>query len=441
MNYGEALQYIHSVSWLGSRPGLSRISELCRRLSDPERGLRFIHVAGTNGKGSVSAELAEILTSAGYRTGLFTSPYIVDFRERIRIGNEMISEEDLAEITDCVKRAADDMSDPPTEFELITAVAFEYFKRQGCDFVILEAGLGGRLDSTNVIKSPLLSVITGIALDHTAVLGPTVADIAREKSGIIKPSCPIVLGDVPEKARQVVRCRAVECASRLAEVDLRRIAVRGVSLCGTDITFAPSGERYDAGGDYRLALLGEYQTANAATVLTAVEELRREGVAIPQEAVHVGLASTVWHARLEIIARDPTVIYDGAHNPQGMNAAVRSIGNLFPDVHPIVLIGVMRDKDYGAMADILAPLALSVHTVTPDNPRAMSASELATEFRCRGIPTVSHDTVASGVRAAMSEAWAKSVPLAVMGSLYMYADVSAEVRKTECILHDGGVAE
>ena len=156
MNYGEALQYIHSVSWLGSRPGLSRISELCRRLSDPERGLRFIHVAGTNGKGSVSAELAEILTSAGYRTGLFTSPYIVDFRERIRIGNEMISEEDLAEITDCVKCAADDMSDPPTEFELITAVAFEYFKRRGCDFVILEAGLGGRLDSTNVIESPLL---------------------------------------------------------------------------------------------------------------------------------------------------------------------------------------------------------------------------------------------------------------------------------------------
>ena len=204
MTYKEALEYIHSVTWMGSRPGLSRITELCEKMNNPQNSLRFVHVAGTNGKGSFSCMLSEILREAGYRVGLFTSPFIKEFNERIRINGENIADEDLAEVTEYVRGFADTMADLPTEFELITAIALEYFRRQNCDIVVLEVGMGGRLDSTNVIRTPVLSVITEISLDHTGMLGDTVEAIAAEKAGIIKAGVPVMFSGTDERARAVV---------------------------------------------------------------------------------------------------------------------------------------------------------------------------------------------------------------------------------------------
>ena len=205
MNYPESLEYIHSINWCFCKPGLERIRELCERLGNPQRELKFVHVAGTNGKGSSCAMLESVLRAAGYKTGLYTSPYITVFNERMRINGENISDEELAEITTFIRPIADAMKDKPTEFELITAVAFEYFKRNGCDVVVLEAGMGGRLDSTNIIESSLLSIITGIALDHTAFLGDTVEKIAGEKAGIIKSGCPVLFGGDDDSARSVIK--------------------------------------------------------------------------------------------------------------------------------------------------------------------------------------------------------------------------------------------
>ena len=215
MTYEEALQYIHAVSWKGSVPGLERITELMQRLGNPEQGLKFIHIVGTNGKGSTAAMLASVLTCAGYRTGLFTSPYVVDFRERMQLDGEMISREELAEQTEAVKPFADAMADPPTEFELITGIALRWFARKGAQIVVLEAGMGGELDATNVIPAPEAAVFTNIGLDHTEYLGNTVEAIARTKAGILKPGCAAALyPNVPEV------CAVLEALCREKQIPL-----------------------------------------------------------------------------------------------------------------------------------------------------------------------------------------------------------------------------
>ena len=223
MNYEECLEYIHGVNWCFCKPGLERIGELCARLGDPQKQLKFIHVAGTNGKGSFSSMLSSILVEQGYKVGLYTSPYIKVFNERMRINGENISNEELIELTELVRPIAEGMIDRPTEFELITALAFEYFRRNGCDVVVLEAGMGGRLDSTNIIDDSLLSVITGIALDHTAFLGDSVPKIAAEKAGVIKKGCPVLYGGTDEEAWAVIKDKAEQMGSPISRVDYSRI--------------------------------------------------------------------------------------------------------------------------------------------------------------------------------------------------------------------------
>ena len=271
LNYQEALEYIHGISWTFCKPGLERISELCTRLGHPERELKFIHIAGTNGKGSTSAMLDSVLRAAGYKTGLYTSPYIRTFNERMRVGGENISESELAEITSYVRPLADAMTDKPTEFELITAIALEYFRRAKCDVVIFEAGMGGRLDSTNVIEHSLLSIITGIALDHVAFLGDTVEKIAAEKAGIIKEGCPVLFGGEDESAYRVIAARAAEMKSKMHRVDRSKLALKQSTLEGTLFDF---GEHTDM----RISLLGSYQPLNASTVLSALDILRERGM-------------------------------------------------------------------------------------------------------------------------------------------------------------------
>ena len=419
MTYSEALAYIHSVSWKGSRPGLSRILELCRRLGDPQRRLRFVHVAGTNGKGSFCRMLSGILSAAGYRTGLFTSPFVKSFNERIMVDNAEISDADLARDTETVRACADAMEDKPTEFELITAIGFVYFKRMQCDVVVLECGMGGRLDSTNVIENPLLSVITGIDFDHTAYLGNTVEAIAAEKAGIIKSGRPCLWGGSDDSASRVIATVAAEKGSPFHTVDRSRLCVRKMTLDGTAFDFGNFT-------DLHLSLLGTYQPRNAATVLTAVELLQNEGLNIPEAAIRKGLANAVWHARFELLRKnDPVILYDGGHNPQGVRAAAESIRAYFPNQKVNILSGVMADKDYDAMISSLAPLSARVFTVTPENPRSLSAADLAAHFAAHGISAQAFGSVKDALDAAIADSRENGRPLVCLGSLYLYAELTS----------------
>jgi len=416
MNYVETLEYIHSVNWCFCKPGLARISELCNALGNPERELRFIHVAGTNGKGSFCSMMSSILMAQGYKVGLYTSPYVTVFNERMRINGENISNEELIELTEKIRPIADSMLDKPTEFELITAIAFEYFRRNKCDIVVLEAGMGGRLDSTNVIESSLLSVITGIALDHTAYLGDTVEKIAAEKAGIIKPRCPVIFGGEDTAAEKVIKCKANQLSSDFYKVDYSDLKVRSITLDGTLLDFR-SWISVD------LALLGSYQPKNAALVLTAVEVLRENGVVISDDAVFDGLKGARWGARFELLSKDPIIIFDGAHNPQGIAAAVDSIKTYFGDNKVYLLTGVLKDKDYECIAHDLFSIASKAFTLTPDSPRALDSNEYAKVLMRAGIDAIAFDSIMEAFTTAKNEAAEAGIPLVCLGSLYVYSSL------------------
>lgn len=418
MNYKEALEYIHSINWTFCKPGLERIRTLCERLGNPQNKVKFIHVAGTNGKGSVCAMLSTILLKAGYRTGLYTSPYIKHFNERMMIDGQMISDKELTELTEYIRPIADEMEDKPTEFELITALAFEYFARHSCDLVVLECGLGGRLDSTNIIEDPALSIITGVALDHTAILGDTVEKIAGEKAGIIKTGCPVLFGNNSreEDALDVIVHASSKHNAPLVVTDERMLCNIRYTVDGTFFDF---GE----GKDYALRLLGVYQPYNAATVLTAVGILRQNGYVISEDAVREGLRTVYWPARFERLSDTPVVIYDGGHNPQGIAAAKQSIEAYFGNEKILLLTGLMGDKDYTLMVNELAPLTEAVYTVTPNNPRSLPAEELAKVYQDAGASASAFDAVADAVNTAMTDALLKKRPLFILGSLYLYCEV------------------
>lgn len=416
MTYTEALDYIHSISWTFCKPGLERIGVLCEKLGNPQNALKFIHVAGTNGKGSFCAMMDSILRQSGLRVGLYTSPYIRFFNERMCVDGQPISDGELAQITAYVRPIADAMTDKPTEFELITAIAFEYFKRHACDVVILEAGMGGRLDSTNIIRRPLLSVITGIALDHTAFLGDTVEKIALEKAGIIKDHSPILYGGEDASAGEVIRSVAEEKGSDFSAVDYETLTNVRATLDGT---FFDLAERKNL----RIRLLGMYQPRNAAVVIRAVELLRQGGMPVSEEALRAGLASAEWHARFEVLSREPLMIFDGAHNPQGIRSAVESIRAYFPHQKVYLLTGVLRDKDYTAIAKDLAQVASRAFTLTPNSPRALSSSEYAETLRSAGMDAESFASLEEALSAALEAAGTDGVPLLCLGSLYVYADL------------------
>lgn len=422
MNYKEALEYIHGVSWTFCKPGLERISALCAALGNPQDSLRFVHVAGTNGKGSFCSMLDSVLRAAGYKVGLYTSPYIVEFNERMRVGGENIPDDTLAEITEYVKPIADAMTDKPTEFELITAVAFEYFKREGCDVVILEAGMGGRLDSTNVITTPDLSVITGIALDHTAFLGDTVEKIAAEKAGIIKRGVPVLFGGEDEAAEAVISTVAKEKNSPYYRPDYTAIEGLASTLRGTRFD-------YKSYKNIKINLLGLYQPKNAALVLEAVDLLRTAGYSVPDDAVARGLESAVWHARFEIVNHSPLVIFDGAHNPQGVTSATESIKHYFGGEGVIVISGVLADKDYEFIAEKIARVAASVYTITPDNSRALGAESYADALRRHGAQATATEGISDAVRRALEHADASGRAVVCLGSLYTYSAVTSEIAR------------
>lgn len=416
MNYNEALKYIHSVSWTFCKPGLERIKELCGKLDNPQKALKFIHVAGTNGKGSFCSMLSSVLKEAGYRVGTFTSPYVKVFNERIAINGEIISNDDLASITTKIQPVADNMEDKPTEFELITAIGFEYFRQNKCDYVVLECGLGGRLDSTNIIENTILSVITGIAFDHTSILGDTIPKIAKEKAGIIKANTPVLWCGSDDDAKAVIYEEAEEKNASFNVVERNTLNIKEQTLEGTLFDF-------DELKDLHISLLGTYQIENATNVLNAVKLLRNQGLLISDNAIKQGLKKAKWNARFEVISHTPLVIFDGGHNPQGVCEAVKSVKTYFGNEKLYAVTGVMADKDYEFIAEKISEIADKVFCLTPDNPRALSAKDYAMVFEKKGTVALHFDTVENAIATAMKEALANNHKVLCLGSLYMYEEV------------------
>ena len=363
----DPVEYINTPRWRSSRLGLDRTRELFAGLGNPQDRLRVVHVAGTNGKGSTCAFLASILQEAGYKTGLFTSPYIIEFADRIRVDGCNIPADDLLDVTLSVREVAEAMPDHPTEFELMTAVAFTYFARQECDICVVEVGLGGRLDSTNVLESPEVCVITPIALDHTELLGDTLAAIAAEKAGILKPGVPAVSAVQEVEAMQVIVDKAAEQQAPLTCVD-------AVQIRGTAADFSYRGWEH-----LSLGLLGSYQMENAATALEVVGVLRDRGWSISDAAISAGLANTYWPGRFELLGDEPTFIVDGGHNPQGAQVLIESLEQRYPGRPVIVVLGVLGDKDYSAMVHSIVGYAPTrmVICIEPPNPRALSTEGLS----------------------------------------------------------------
>jgi dihydrofolate synthase/folylpolyglutamate synthase len=359
--------------------------------------------------------IARILTLAGYRTGLYISPFITRFNERMQIDGVPVSDEELAQITAYIRPFADAMADHPTEFELITVIAFEYFRRHNTDIVVLEVGLGGELDSTNVIDTPELAVITNIGLDHTRELGPTITDIARAKAGIIKPGGDVVIYDQNAEADAVFEFACRERGATLHVTDHSRVSGVSVFLDSLRFSFSPYGP-------VECGLVGTYQTKNAAVAITAVEILQKKGWSISESNIKDGLASVRWPARFEILRRDPLFIADGGHNPQGVDAVAESLAAHFPGRKITFLIGIMADKDIPRMIESLAPVAREFFTVTPGNPRAIDAEDLANIIIKMGIPATHCGSVADGVRLATEHAGKDGIVCAI-GSLYMLGDV------------------
>ena len=413
----EAIELIHQRAWTGRKPGLERTQALLASLGNPERRLRFVHITGTNGKGSTAAMTASILAQAGLRAGLFTSPHLYRFHERMQVNGAPIPDEVLGRLTQQVLEVAEGMSDPPTEFELMTAVGMEFFLEEQCDIVVLEVGLGGRLDSTNVIPAPEAAVITNIGLEHTQELGGTLTLIAREKSGILKPGCRAVLYRQSDEVTQVIQsvCRQLDIPLR--QTDPQELEVLSSGLEGQDF-------RYRGRGPYRLSLLGSYQLSNAITALEVVQALRDAGWTIPEEAAARGLAAAQWPGRLELARRSPDFIVDGGHNPHGIRATAESLQRLFPGKKFTFVTGVMADKDVESILGLIVPLADQFFTVRPDNPRAMSAEELADRIRAMGAKATPCESVAAGVARAV-EAEGKDGVACALGSLYMSGDVRA----------------
>lgn len=421
MRLEEALAYIHKVDWRGSVPGLSRIDELLGRLGHPERDMKYVHITGTNGKGSTCAMLASVLRSAGYKTGLYTSPYIFRFNERMQINGMPISDGALCALVEEIQPLADSMEDVPTEFELVTAIGLTWFSREKCDIVVCEVGMGGEFDATNVIPPPEVAVFTNIGLDHTAVLGRTVEKIAATKAGIIKPGCNAVLYPSTPSVQAVIEGRCRE-----QHVPLEAVRFSGMQCVSDDL----DGQVFDLPPrkGLRLPLLGGHQLRNAATALTAADVLRQRGWHIPEDAVRQGLAAVTWPGRFQVVRRHPTVILDGGHNPQCMEALAGAIREYLPGQSVTVLTGVLGDKDFAQMYDHIAPLAARFIAITPDNPRALPAPQLAAYLNRYGKPVTVCRTIPDGVAQLLAQTPPDGAAVCC-GSLYLLGDVAQALER------------
>ena len=412
----QTLAYIHGLYRKGVEPGLDRIGYLLDKLNNPHKKLKFIHIAGTNGKGSTAAMTASILKKAGYKTGLFTSPYIYRFNERIQIDGNQIPDEAVIALTGKIRAIAEKMPELPTEFDFVTAMAMDYFAAESCDIVVLEVGVGGALDSTNIIPPPEVAVVCNIGLDHTDLLGDTLEKIAAVKAGIIKEGCAAVVypGEAVEGVYKAI------CAEKnvpLTVADFSKLKPLSQDL---------EGQRFDFGHrkDLFLPLLGGHQMHNSAVVLSTIDALIAEGWQISETHIREGIRDVFWPGRFDIVGREPLFIIDGGHNPQCIEALVKNIEDYLKDRKIIVLTGVLADKDYGEMFRPVMPYAETFVCITPDNPRKMPATELASYLEKAGAKAIAAESVKEGVRTAKTLAEKDGVVLC-FGSLYSIGDIKA----------------
>ena len=445
----DPIAYINTPRWQQVELGLERIEELLERLGRPQDRLRFVHVAGTNGKGSVCTFIATALQEAGYKTGLFTSPYIERFEERIRVNGENIPLDKLTDVTLAVRKEAEAMEDHPTEFELMAAVAFEHFAREECDIVVAEVGLGGRFDATNVIVSPDVCVICRLGLDHTAILGDTLAKIAFEKAGIIKEGTHVISWPQEPEAAEVIERVCREKDATLAIADFDQLTVEPLDLRGllADTAGSPDGEDAHAapsagalrefsyrGATYHTRLIGNYQPSNATLAIDALHTLQELGWNVSDETIARGIAKTEWPARFEICSTHPLFIVDGGHNPQGAQVMAQTLAEVLPGCKPVFVIGILADKDYPGMLESIAPLARAFVCVTPPNSRALSAHDLGETIgaiaKAHGIEAdVRHTQGFDDAVVLAREIAGPEGIVCAFGSLYSVASVKQALRK------------
>lgn len=460
LNYNQALDFIHGLNVFGTKLGLENITKLLEILGNPHKDMKIIHVAGTNGKGSTCAMIDSILRSNGYKVGLYISPYLEVFNERMQVNGQNISDEDLARLTDKVQKAVFYMREnnigSPTEFEVVTAIGFLYFCEQAVDFLVLEVGMGGRLDATNV-ATPLISVITPISLDHQEYLGSTLSAIAKEKCGIIKPGVPVVTSPQEPEAMQVIEetCKRLNCKL------LKVIGEESISKnCGLYDTVTYKLVSDDADGlvfdlktpknqfkNLEIHLIGRHQLSNAATAVTAVDVLNMQGIDIKREAIYAGLKNARWPGRLEKISQKPLILIDGAHNIAGVKTLKDALIRYYKDKKKILVLGILKDKDYREMLKEIVPIADAVITTAPLSPRALNASELANTI-CKmlggrtieindkdrqyvlsdRIPIYSRENIEDALNLALSLTNSKEDMIVFAGSLYMIGYVRTLIK-------------
>ena len=427
MNYQESIAYLESLGQFGIRLGMERIKQLLFVLGHPENQIKTIHVAGTNGKGSVTTMISTILLEAGCRVGKFTSPHLVKYNERIQINEQDITDEEFAKILTTVREFADDLvkkgaCEQPTQFEILTAAAFHFFALNRVDYAVVEVGLGGLWDSTNLIK-PLVSVITNIALDHTKVLGNTIEEIALQKAGIIKEKVPVVTGAEGDALGPIRVMSAVKQAP---------LYEYGVSFRGQELSSSMDRQKFrlmagtNYASEYEIRLPGEHQIRNAALAIVAAKIVSKQDSRITEEHLHLGAARTKWPGRLEKIASAPDVILDGAHNPNGADALRNALNKYYPEKKRAFVFGMMGDKSVDEVIKILFRPSDTVFTVRADDgPRAAEAADLAERVGSNATPA---DDVSRAYRLACEAAGRDGI-VCVCGSLYLVGTFKATVKQ------------
>ncbi|MFO7951974.1 MAG: folylpolyglutamate synthase/dihydrofolate synthase family protein [Bacillota bacterium] len=439
-HYREALDWIHGLSRFGTKPGLERITVLLDYLGNPHRKVNFVHIAGTNGKGSTAAMLASIMRAAGYRTGLYTSPYLLSFSNRMAVDGDDISPEELADLVDEVRPlveqiSADDRYGHPTEFEVVTVLALTYFARRGVDLVVLEVGLGGRLDATNVV-TPLLSVITNVSLEHTEVLGDTVEEVAFEKAGIIKQEVPVLTASDDHKVLAVIKAKASELAAPLyslftpcanSEKKISRPVFNRRLIIDHGQIFDYNGFKHSY-QDLFIPLRGRYQICNAATALAAVELLENKGIMVDEQQIRQGLTEVLWPGRLELLENSPKLVMDGAHNPAAIRQMAEAVPEYF-DYHCMILVfGIMADKDAPAMMSAILPLADRIiftrATISRAADPALLYKTALEQLYCEREKAMVIEDIGTALGEALSDAGPEDLVL-VTGSFYTVSDARA----------------
>ena len=429
MKYQEAIKYITEVGNFGSNYGLERTYKLLEFLDNPHGKLKIIHVAGTNGKGSTTAMITSMLKEAGYKVGMYTSPFLEEFEERIQINGENIPKEKLAQLITKIKYAVDKVIEEgynhPTEFEIITVLMFLYFATEEVDFAVVEVGLGGRLDSTNVI-TPILSVITSISFDHTNLLGNTLEEIAAEKAGIIKSCIPTVIYPQEEMAERVISSKCQELDSKLYKINKEDAKL--INIIKEDKIYQQVKVKLDDEYDVKLPLLGEHQILNLAVALKALEVIKDKAPKLNRESIVKSLATVRWNGRLEIMSNSPYVVIDGAHNIQGITQLDKNIKKYFEYKDMYLILGILADKDVEDMVKVITPKAKKVFTVTPNSMRAETAEELMNEVKKYNESCEAYNDYKNAFEDAL-KLCKKDDLLLISGSLYMIGEMRGIIKK------------